>query len=58
VLQKERIVSLAHAIERTNLVKFPVDTPDIKGEYDILVNELTKKYKPEMLIKSDGCYSV
>jgi hypothetical protein len=23
-----------------------------------LVNELTKKYKPEMLIKSDGCYSV
>jgi GTP-binding protein len=26
----------------------PVDTPDIKGEYDILVNELTK-YNPEML---------
>jgi GTP-binding protein len=28
----------------------PVDTPDIKGEYDILVNELTK-YNPEMLDK-------
>jgi GTP-binding protein len=27
-----------------------VDTPDIKGEYDILVNELTK-YNPEMLDK-------
>ncbi|MFQ3173275.1 MAG: GTP-binding protein, partial [Flavobacterium sp.] len=26
------------------------DTPDIKGEYDILVNELTK-YNPEMLDK-------
>jgi GTP-binding protein len=25
-----------------------VDTPDIKAEYDILVNELTK-YNPEML---------
>jgi GTP-binding protein len=28
-----------------------VDTPDIKAEYDILVNELTK-YNPEMLDKS------
>jgi GTP-binding protein len=28
----------------------PVDTPDIKAEYDILVNELTK-YNPEMLDK-------
>jgi GTP-binding protein len=28
----------------------PVDTPNIKGEYDILVNELTK-YNPEMLDK-------
>jgi GTP-binding protein len=27
-----------------------VDTPDIKAEYDILVNELTK-YNPEMLDK-------
>ena len=27
-----------------------MDTPDIKGEYDILVNELTK-YNPEMLDK-------
>ena len=28
----------------------PVDTPNIKAEYDILVNELTK-YNPEMLDK-------
>jgi GTP-binding protein len=28
----------------------PVDTPNIKDEYDILVNELTK-YNPEMLDK-------
>jgi GTP-binding protein len=28
----------------------PVDTADIKAEYDILVNELTK-YNPEMLDK-------
>jgi GTP-binding protein len=28
----------------------PVDTPDIKAEYDILVSELTK-YNPEMLDK-------
>ena len=28
----------------------PVDTPDIKAGYDILVNELTK-YNPEMLDK-------
>jgi GTP-binding protein len=28
----------------------PVDSPDIKAEYDILVNELTK-YNPEMLDK-------
>jgi GTP-binding protein len=32
------------------LTLVPVDTPDIKGEYDILVNELTK-YNPEMLDK-------
>ena len=39
-------------IERNSTLLFlvPVDTPDIKGEYDILVNELTK-YNPEMLDK-------
>jgi GTP-binding protein len=36
--------------ENSTCVFFPVDTPDIKGEYDILVNELTK-YNPEMLDK-------
>jgi GTP-binding protein len=40
-------------IERNSTLLFlvPVDTPDIKAEYDILVNELTK-YNPEMLDKS------
>jgi GTP-binding protein len=35
-------------IERNSTLLFlvPVDTPDIKGEYDILVNELTK-YNPK-----------
>jgi GTPase len=39
-------------IERNSTLLFlvPVDTPDIKAEYDILVNELTK-YNPEMLDK-------
>ena len=39
-------------IERNSTLLFlvPVDTPDIKEEYDILVNELTK-YNPEMLDK-------
>jgi GTP-binding protein len=29
-------------IEKFNLLFLSCDTPDIKGEYDILVNELTK----------------
>ena len=39
-------------IERNSTLLFlvPVDTPNIKAEYDILVNELTK-YNPEMLDK-------
>jgi len=39
-------------IERNSTLLFlvPVDTENIKGEYDILVNELTK-YNPEMLDK-------
>ena len=39
-------------IERNSTLLFlvPVDTPNIKDEYDILVNELTK-YNPEMLDK-------
>jgi GTP-binding protein len=39
-------------IERNSTLLFliPVDTPNIKEEYDILVNELTK-YNPEMLDK-------
>jgi GTP-binding protein len=39
-------------IERNSTLLFlvPVDTPDIKAEYDILVNELTQ-YNPEMLDK-------
>jgi GTP-binding protein len=39
-------------IERNSTLLFlvPVDTADIKAEYDILVNELTK-YNPEMLDK-------
>jgi len=39
-------------IERNSTLLFlvPVDTPDIRAEYDILVNELTK-YNPEMLDK-------
>jgi GTP-binding protein len=39
-------------IERNSTLLFlvPVDTPDIKAEYEILVNELTK-YNPEMLDK-------
>jgi GTP-binding protein len=39
-------------IERNSTLLFlvSVDTPDIKAEYDILVNELTK-YNPEMLDK-------
>ena len=39
-------------IERNSTLLFlvPVDTPDIKAEYDILVNELTI-YNPEMLDK-------
>jgi GTP-binding protein len=36
--------------KKFNLLFLVVDTPDIKGEYDILVNELTK-YNPEMLDK-------
>ena len=34
----------------TLLFLVPVDTPNIKAEYDILVNELTK-YNPDMLDK-------
>lgn len=39
-------------IERNSTLLFliPVDTPNIKEEYNILVNELTK-YNPEMLDK-------
>ena len=39
-------------IERNSTLLFliPVDTPNIKEEYDVLVNELTK-YNPEMLDK-------
>lgn len=39
-------------IERNSTLLFliPVDTADIKAEYDILVNELSK-YNPEMLDK-------
>ena len=39
-------------IERNSTLLFlvPVDTENIKAEYDILVNELTK-YNPEMLDK-------
>jgi GTP-binding protein len=41
---------LRHIERNSTLFLVPVDTPDIKGEYDILVNELTK-YNPEMLDK-------
>jgi GTP-binding protein len=39
-------------IERNSTLLFlvPVDTPNIRAEYDVLVNELTK-YNPEMLDK-------
>jgi GTP-binding protein len=40
---------LRHIEEIQPVFLVPVD-PDIKGEYDILVNELTK-YNPEMLDK-------
>jgi GTP-binding protein len=53
-IMKVQKVKLGHYflrhIERNSTLLFlvPVDTPDIKGEYDILVNELTI---PEMLDK-------
>jgi hypothetical protein len=48
VLQRERIRTLFLETYRKKfnlMFLVPVDTPDIKGEYDILVNELTK-YNP------------
>jgi GTPase involved in cell partitioning and DNA repair len=53
VLQRKRIRTLFLETYRKKfnlIVSCPCRYPDIKGEYDILVNELTK-YNPEMLDK-------